>query len=213
MLSACLPSMQVWQAWLGPPSKVALSSIVATFGTVQIAANGVAQSFWSMSALFCIAMGPVFITVVGQYMGAGDVEGASYYMKKLLRITFAGAAVWNLAILAITPLAMQAYSLSPEAKHLVLLLVLIHNSLNAVFGPVAFAFANGLRAAGDVKFTMYAAIFSTVVCRVAFSFLFGLALQMGAVGVAIAMVCDWIIKAALVAWRYKGGKWRTMRVI
>lgn len=194
-------------------SKVALSSIVATFGTVQIAANGVAQSFWSMSALFCIAMGPVFITVVGQYMGAGDVEGADYYMKKLLRITFAGAAVWNLAILLATPLALQVYSLSGEAKHLVILLVFIHNSLNAVFGPVAFAFANGLRAAGDVKFTMYAAIFATVVCRVSLSFLFGLALQMGAVGVALAMVCDWVIKAILVIWRYKGGKWRTMRVI
>ena len=82
-----------------------------------------------------------------------------------------------------------------------------------MFGPVAFAFANGLRAAGDVKFTMYAAIFATVVCRVSLSFLFGLALQMGAVGVALAMVCDWVIKAILVIWRYKGGKWRTMRVI
>lgn len=41
--------------------------------------NSVAQSFWSMSALFCIAMGPAFITVVGQYMGAGDPEGAVSY--------------------------------------------------------------------------------------------------------------------------------------
>ena len=71
-------------------SKVALSSIVAMFGTVQIAANGVAQSFWGMSALFCLAMGPAFITVVGQYMGAGDIDGADYYMKKLLRITYLG---------------------------------------------------------------------------------------------------------------------------
>lgn len=55
-------------------TKVALSSIVAMFGTVQIAANGVAQSFWSMAALFCLAMGPVFITVVGQYMGANDMS-------------------------------------------------------------------------------------------------------------------------------------------
>lgn len=71
-------------------SKVALSSIVAMFGTVQIAANGVAQSFWSVAALFCTAMGPAFITVIGQYMGAGDVEGADYYMRKLLRLTYLG---------------------------------------------------------------------------------------------------------------------------
>ena len=32
-------------------AKVALSSITALFGTVQIAANGVAQSFWSVAAL------------------------------------------------------------------------------------------------------------------------------------------------------------------
>lgn len=63
-------------------AKVALSSIVAQFGTVQIAANGVAQSFWSMAALFCLAMGPAFITVTGQYMGAQDTDGAEYYMKK-----------------------------------------------------------------------------------------------------------------------------------
>ncbi len=57
-------------------SKVALSSIVALFGTVQIAVNGVAQSFWSMASLFCIAFGYAFVTVIGQCMGAGDTEAA-----------------------------------------------------------------------------------------------------------------------------------------
>lgn len=37
--------------------KVALSSITALFGTVQIAANGVAQSFWSVAALMGTAQG------------------------------------------------------------------------------------------------------------------------------------------------------------
>lgn len=40
----------------------------------QIAANGVAQSIWSMAALVCVTMGPVFITVIGQCMGAGDIS-------------------------------------------------------------------------------------------------------------------------------------------
>lgn len=66
--------------------KVALSSVISMFGTYQIAANGVAQSFWSMAALVCVAMGPVFITVIGQCMGAGDMEAAEYYFHKLLKI-------------------------------------------------------------------------------------------------------------------------------
>ncbi len=54
--------------------KVALSSIVALFGTYQIAANGVAQSIWSLAALAGVAMGPEFITMIGQCMGSRDVE-------------------------------------------------------------------------------------------------------------------------------------------
>ena len=54
--------------------KVALSSITALFGTVQIAANGVAQSFWSVAALMGTAMGLAFVTVIGRCMGGGGCE-------------------------------------------------------------------------------------------------------------------------------------------
>lgn len=40
----------------------------------QIAANGVAQSIWSMAALAGVAIGPAFITVIGQCMGNGDTD-------------------------------------------------------------------------------------------------------------------------------------------
>ena len=58
--------------------KVALSGIVALFGTYQIAANGVAQSIWSLAALAGVAMGPIFITVIGQCMGNGDADAAEH---------------------------------------------------------------------------------------------------------------------------------------
>lgn len=82
--------------------KVALSSIVALFGTYQIAANGVAQSIWSMAALAGVAMGPAFITVIGQCMGSRDIEAADEYFKKLTRITLALSSVWNLLIFGLT---------------------------------------------------------------------------------------------------------------
>lgn len=194
-------------------AKVALSSLVAMFGTVQIAANGVAQSLWSMAALSAIAMQPAFITVIGQYMGAGDSEGAEYYLKKLVRITWVFGAVWNIGFFAVTPMLLTLYSLSDEAVRLVVILVVIHNTFNAVFAPVAFSVASGMRAAGDVKYTMYASLFSTIVCRVALSFLFGLVFGLGVVGVTLAMVCDWVIHAALILFRWKSGKWKTFRVI
>ncbi len=193
--------------------KVALSSIVALFGTYQIAANGVAQSIWSLAALAGVAMGPLFITVIGQCMGNGDIKAADDYFKKLTRITILLSSVWNLLIFLLTPLVMRFYALEPETKRLVILLVLIHNLFNAAAYPFSGALSNGLRAAGDVKFTMYVSVISTIAVRLLLSWFLGIVLQMGVIGIAIAMVCDWIIRAVIFFWRQKSGKWKTFRVI
>lgn len=193
--------------------KVALSSIVALFGTYQIAANGVAQSIWSMAALAGVSMGPVFITIIGQCMGSKDVEVASYYFKKLIKITLLLSTAWNFLIFLMTPLFMKFYSLSLETKNLVIWLVLIHNVFNAVAFPFSGALSNGLRAAGDVKFTMYVSIASTIFGRLFLSYFLGITMHLGVIGIAIAMVCDWSIRAGVFIWRQKSGKWKFFQVI
>ena len=194
-------------------SKVALSSIVALFGTVQIAANGVAQSFWSMASLFCIAFGYAFVTVIGQCMGAGDTLAADYYNEKLLRMTYIGSAAWNLLIMLLTPFVLMLYSLSEDTRNLVILLVVIHSVFNVALCPVAFSLSNGLRAAGDIRFTMCASIFATVVCRVIFSIVFGIWMNLGVIGICLAMVGDWLVKAVLILIRYRSHKWAGFHVI
>lgn len=193
--------------------KVALSSIVALFGTYQIAANGVAQSIWSLAALAGVSMGPVFITVIGQCMGNGDTQAADDYFRKLTRITLLISSVWNLLVFLLTPAFLRLYALEPETKQLVIWLVLIHNLFNAVAYPFSGALSNGLRAAGDVKFTMYVSILSTVFVRLLLSYLFGITLQMGVIGIAAAMVCDWIVRAVIFLGRQRSGKWKAFQVI
>ena len=193
--------------------KVALSSIVALFGTYQIAANGVAKNIWSLAALAGVAMGPVFITVIGQCMGNGDTQIAEVYFKKLTRITLLLSSAWNLLIFLLTPLFMRFYALEPDTKQLVIWLVLIHNLFNAIAYPFSGALSNGLRAAGDVKFTMYVSVISTIAVRLMLSWFLGIALQMGVIGIAIAMVGDWIIRAVIFFWRRQSGKWKTFQVI
>lgn len=75
--------------------------VVALFGTSQIAANGIVQSIWSLAALVCVTMGPVFITVIGQCMGSRDTEQAEYYFRKLFKITLLISVVWNVLLFAI----------------------------------------------------------------------------------------------------------------
>ena len=194
-------------------AKVALSSITALFGTVQIAANGVAQSFWSMAALMGTAMGLAFVTVVGQCMGAGDKEAAEYYMRKLLRLTFVTSVLWNGLIMAVAPLVLKRYALSAETSELVVLLIAIHNLFNAVCYPLSGALSNGLRAVGDVKFTMYVSLLSTIVGRVLFSVIFAIWMNMGVIGVAFAMCLDWAVRAVIFWLQFVKGSWKKFNVI
>lgn len=70
-----------------------------------------------------------------------------------------------------------------------------------------------LRAAGDVTFTMVVSIFSTLAVRLLLSYLFGVTWQMGVIGIALAMACDWVFRAVVFIFRQKSGKWKTFRVI
>lgn len=193
--------------------KVALSSVVALFGTYQIAANGVAQSIWSMASLVSVAMGPVFITVIGQCMGAGAIEQAELYFKKLMRITLVFAIIWNALIFAATPVLLSFYALAEETKRLTILLVLIHNIFNTMAFPFADPLGKGLRAAGDVRFTTAISLFTTIGVRLVFSVLFGISLNMGVMGIAWAMCLDWSVRGLIFILRQKSGKWKSFRVI
>lgn len=89
----------------------------------------------------------------------------------------------------------------------------IHNFFNAVFYPLSGALSNGLRAAGDVKFTMYVSISSTIGCRVLFSVILAIWLNLGVIGVAFAMCIDWGVRAFLFWKRFHSGRWKTFQVI
>ncbi len=194
-------------------AKVVLGMLVATFGTSQIAANTTGQTFWSLAACMGVSMGTVFITVIGRCVGAGDTEAAEWYMRKLTRLSVVLALVWNVVVMALTPLLLPLYDLGADTKRLILIIVAIHNLFSATVQPFSGPLSSGLRAAGDVKFTMWSSIFATVFCRTLLSYILALWLNMGVIGIALAMVLDWCIKGALDIWRFRSGKWKDKKVI
>lgn len=193
--------------------KVALSSMVALFGAYQIAANGVAQSIWSFASIIGLAMAPVYTTVIGRCMGAGDIDGANHYFQKLNKIDLILSVVWNLIVFAVTPLFISCSAISSEAKSLVIWLVLLNNIFNGLFYPFAGPLGNGLRAAGDVQFTMWVSVSLTIAARLFFSVLFGLWLGWGAIGVAIGMSLDLVLRGCIFIRRLRSQKWTRFQLI
>lgn len=193
--------------------KVALSSVIAMFGTYQIAANGIAQSIWNVAALISSSMGPVFITVIGQCMGASDTDQAEYYFRKLLKITVGISIAWNGLVFILTPFVIKIFAISQQTGQMVLYLVLIHNIANGVIFPFTDPLGKGLRAAGDAIFTMGISLSTTIGVRLILSILLGIVLNLGVIGIALAMCMDWTVRGVIFWIRFRQGKWKTYRVI
>ncbi len=190
--------------------RVLVVSIISGFGTMQIAANGVANSIDNCGSLVGSAMNLAMITVIGRCVGADDKEQIRYYMKKLLFIAYGLTAVLNIPVLLGLQPILAIFGLSAETTALATKLIWIHNGVAMLLWPMSFTFPNMLRACNDVKFTMFLSILSMFLCRVGFSYLLGVRYGMGAIGVWIAMVIDWIVRITGFVLRYLHGDWKTL---
>ena len=188
--------------------RVLVVSIIAAFGTSQIAANGVANSLDSMGCIVGQAMSLAMITVIGRCVGAGEEGQVRYYTKKLLGETYFYTAVINSIILLLLPWILQIYGLGEETTRLSYILVMIHDGMAIFLWSASFVLPNMLRACNDVKYTMVVSIFSMITFRIGFSYLFGVHMGWMAVGVWAAMVIDWVFRVLCFVGRYLAGTWR-----
>lgn len=116
------------------------------------------------------------------------------YTKKLVKIAY--CCIWglNAVLLLLLPLILRIYNLSDAARQYAFLLILIHNGCAMALWPLSFTLPNALRAAGDVKVPMVISMVSMAAVRLVGSWLLGVKLGLGVVGVWIAMVADWVVR-------------------
>ena len=193
--------------------RVLVTSIVALFGTSQIAANSVAGSIDQIAVVVVNAINLGIVVVVGQCIGANDYEQAKYYIKKLMKISYIVTGIIGSAVILLLPWILNLYSLSSEARNLTFILVIMHNIMATTLHPTAFVLPNGLRAAGDVKFSMVVGIVSMILFRLGAAVLFGIIFNLGIIGVWIAMGSDWLCRSVCFVIRFIKGKWRQFKVI
>jgi len=193
--------------------KLLIASLITTFGTAAIAANSIAGHIASLSNIPGGAIGLAMITVVGQCIGADDYDQAKYYTRKLMTLTFIAMNVFNLLIAVFADPLVACFNLSPEASESAVSIIVSFAIMASVFWPIAFTLPNALRAAGDVKFTMFSSVTSMAIFRIGCSFIIGQMLSFGVLGTWYAMYIDWIIRAALFLGRYLSGNWKNKRAV
>lgn len=193
--------------------KILVQSLIATFGTYSIAANAVSNNIAQMQIIPGTAMGLAMVTVVGQCVGANDYQQAKYYIKKIMKLTYLSMAAVIVVILLATPFILPMYSLSSQTTDLAYQCIFLHGIIGMLIWPLSFTFPNALRAANDAKYTMIVSAVSMWTFRFCLSYVLGQYMNLGLLGVWIAMFIDWAVRCVFFMWRYLSGKWMNRQLV
>ena len=193
--------------------KLAIQSTVSTLGTVAIAAQAMTNILENLNGIAGIGVGVGLMTIVGQCMGANRKDEAVYYIKKLSVIAEVTIIVSCLLVFILTrPVTMLGGMEKTSADmcwHMVMWITIV----KPIMWVSAFVPAYGLRAAGDVKFSMIISCAVMWLCRFCLSVLLIRGLGFGPMGVWIGMFADWTVRAVLFTWRFHSRKWLEHKVI
>ena len=193
--------------------KLAIQSTVSTLGTVAIAAQAMTNILENLNGIAGIGVGVGLMTIVGQCMGANRKDEAVYYIKKLSVIAEVTIIVSCLLVFVLTrPVTMLGGMEKTSADmcwHMVMWITIV----TPIMWVSTFVPAYGLRAAGDVKFSMISSCAVMWLCRFCLSVLLIRGLGFGPMGVWIGMFADWTVRAVLFTWRFHSRKWLEHKVI
>lgn len=187
--------------------KLMVVSMVATLGTSAIAANSIAYQIIDFPNLPASAIGIALITIVGQCIGAGDIDGAKYQIKKLMKYAYVSDWICKGILFIFAPVFVGWFSLSIEAANSAVVVLRAFFIAAIVIWPLSFTMPNALRAAGDVKYTMIVSILSMWICRIIASYVLVFYLNVGLIGVWIGMFVDWYVRGIFYGIRYLSNKW------
>jgi MATE family, multidrug efflux pump len=180
--------------------------IVSLYGTAPYAAYGIGVTILAFSFLVGFGFQIASSTLVGQYLGAGDPEGAARSGWRALRGAIAAQTAFGLVIIATArPLARFMID-DPEVVRLTVVFIYILGSVQPLMAIEA-ALGGALRGSGDTRFPLFAVFCGLIGARVTLAAFFawrGFSVEW----IFAALIADYVVKAILLTRRYRSGRWK-----
>ena len=193
--------------------KLAIQSTVSTMGRIVISAQAMTNILEMVNGVAGMGIGIGLMTVVGQCIGAGRKEEAKYYIVKLTGYAWIAVILSCLFVLAIVKPVTMLAGLEPDSAALCIQMVIAITIVKPIFWTFSFIPAYGMRAAGDVKFSMIVSTCTMWFLRVALCIFLARVYHMGPMAVWIGMFSDWALRGLIFGLRFLSGKWLDKQVI
>lgn len=193
--------------------KLAIQSTVSTLGTTAIAAQAMTNILENLNGIAAIGVGVGLMTIVGQCLGAGRQDEAVYYIKKLCVIAEVIIIISCLGVFALTKPITILGGMEKASADMCFHMVMWITIVKPLVWIMAFIPGYGLRAAGDVKFSMIVSCCTMWACRFCLCVFLIRVMGFGPMGVWIGMFADWTLRGIIFTWRFHSRKWLQHKVI
>jgi len=184
---------------------------VASMGTLAMAAHQIALNIESLSFMPGFGFSVASTALVGQHLGAkkpGWAETAGFETAKVAVMTMGCIAV---GLFIFGPSVIHLYTDDPQVIELGTTILRIIAVVQPAIA-LSFTMGGGLRGAGDTRFVLVASGISIWAVRLVLAHYLGVVMGLGLVGAWLGMSIDLCFRAVLVTIRFRGGRWKSIKV-
>lgn len=192
--------------------------LVGRLGTVELAATNLAFNINTLAFVPMLGVGIAVSTLVGQYLGddnPGPAERSTYsalYLS-LLYMMVMGACYWFLPDLFMRPFESGADADAFEPVRDLAIVLLRFVAIYCVMDAAYIVFSAAIKGAGDTKFVMWVTGVASLVVMIIPTYLAVVTLDLGIYIAWICVTAYIALLSVIFLFRFRGGKWKTMRVI
>jgi putative MATE family efflux protein len=187
------------------------AAITLSLGTAALAAQQIVFNIATFSFMPAFAFGIGATTLVGQNLGAHDPQRAAASAVQAWKSGLAWMCLMGLGFLVFRRPLVALYTDDPTVIQLasVLMLFLVAGQ---PLQATSIVLGSALRGAGDTRVVMFITMAGVWFMRLGVGYLVGIAFGLGLFGVWVGWMADFIVRALLVTWRYRSGRWKQINV-
>nr|WP_199912315.1 MULTISPECIES: MATE family efflux transporter [unclassified Lysinibacillus] len=193
-------------------SQIVLLYYVTYIGAEALSARQYAVNISMFTYLFAMAIGSGTAILVGRYVGSGDKDRA----YKTVWFSVKSALVFTLVMVALVMIFREPLmGLFTDNEDIIQIgaSVLLLSIFLETGRTINITIINSLRASGDAAYPVRIGLISMILIGLSLGYIFVFVLDLGLVGVWLAISCDEWIRAILVIFRWRSRKWERYAIV
>jgi len=192
--------------------------IVGRIGTAELAASSIAFNFNLIVFMPMVGLAIAVSSLVGRYLGGDRPEVAERTVYRALAVSLSYMTLCGIAYVGMPSLLLLPYAVGPEGAALdsvrpIAIVLLRFVAVYSIFDAMNLVFAAGLKGAGDTLYPLWLTVVLSWSLLLLPSYFLCV---VGGAGVYTAWTAAsaYVIVLGVLMWRrFRGGRWRSMRVI